>query len=187
METEVVCTDGFGGEAYRSLFDEIMADIGKAAIIERAKLVLKPEIPLFIFSVVLRAEPVSKTIGDVANVREESDGVHITISNENYAPDVLIQLWKRYGRGAVRQQTRFDMDIENARVGDVESMIIASGEEFVKEVVGAVWRAMPEGIKNRHTLIDNTTITVIATEEKFTPEMLEEGEAVHKGMGETDV
>ena len=49
--------------------------------------------------------------------------------------------------------------------------------------MGAIWRTMPEGIKNRKTLIDGNVITVVATEEILLPEMIAEGRAVHESMG----
>jgi putative methanogenesis marker protein 17 len=182
MEIDVVGVDSFGAEAYRNLFGEIMADIGKAFHIEKALLVLKPDVPLFIFSVVLKTEPGNITITDIANIREEGEMVHLAITDERYAPDLIKGLWARYGKGAVNQQTRFDIVITNASKDDVGSIVVASGEEYMKEIIGAIWRSMPEGIKNRHTFIDGQTVTVVATEERFQPSMLKDGLDHHKKM-----
>ncbi|MBO5547534.1 MAG: DUF2113 family protein, partial [Candidatus Methanomethylophilaceae archaeon] len=72
MDIEVVGDDKFGDEAYRKLFEDTMSDLNKAVLIDKAKLILKPSTPLFIFSIVLKADPGNKTVVDVANVREES-------------------------------------------------------------------------------------------------------------------
>ncbi|MDR2698551.1 MAG: methanogenesis marker 17 protein [Candidatus Methanoplasma sp.] len=184
MDIEVIAEDEFGGESYRNLFGEIMADVGKAVQMEKALLVLKPEIPLFIFSVKLRAEPVSKTVADVTNIRTEGGTVYITITEERYAPDILKGLWARYGRNSVEQKTRLDIEVRNASEKDAGSLVVASGEEHLKEIIGAVWRSMPEGIKNRHTFIDGQVITVVATEERFEPHMLDEGSEYHRKMTE---
>ncbi|MCL1978944.1 MAG: methanogenesis marker 17 protein [Methanomassiliicoccaceae archaeon] len=184
MDIEIITGDKYGEDSYRNLFSEIMSDVGKAFQMERALLVLKPEVPLFIFSVRLRSEPASKTVSDVANVREEGDVVHMTITDERYAPDILRELWVRYGKDGVEQQTRFDIVVGNASVKDVNSIVVASEEEHLKEIIGAVWRSMPEGIKNRHTFIDGQVITIVATEERFEPYMLDEGLAHHKRMTE---
>ena len=93
MEIEVYGDEEYGNGIYTKLFDEIMSDLNKAYLIDRVKLVLKPSTPLFVFSIVLKAEPGSKTIADVANVREEAGGVHVTITQERYAPDILSALW----------------------------------------------------------------------------------------------
>lgn len=175
--------DPFGAEAYSRLFEEIMNDLNKAVLIDKVKLVLKPTVPLFVFSVVLRAEPSEKCLGDVCNVRTEGSGVHVTIAQERYAPDVLSNLWSKYGRRSVVQQTRFDIDVMNADEPDVSSIVISSGEEDTREIMAAIWRVMPEGIKNRRTLMDGGVITVVATEEIMLPEMIEAGRAVHVSMG----
>ena len=183
MDIEVVSDDPYGGEAYSKLFDEIMNDLDKAVLIDRVKLVLKPEVPLFIFSLVLRAAPGSKSVVDVSTVRTEPNGMHLTITQERYAPNILAALWSKYGRNNVYQQTRFDIDVTGAKEEDLRQMIVTSGEEDRREIMAAIWRTMPEGIKNRKTLIDGNVITVIATEEILLPEMLEEGRKLHESMG----
>lgn len=175
--------DQFGSAAYGKLFEEIMDDLNKSVLIDKVKLVLKPSVPLFVFSVVLKAEPSAKTLGDVSNVRSDNAGVHITITQERYAPDILFQLWSKYGRRSVVQQTRFDIDVANTTESEVSSLVISTGEEDTREIMGAIWRVMPEGIKNRRTLMDGGVITVVATEEIMKPEMMSEGRAVHASMG----
>jgi len=186
MDIKVICEDKFGGESYQSLFVEIMSDIGKAFHIDKALLALKPEVPLFIFSVGLKTEPSDKTIADVANIRAEGETVHITITDEIYAPEIMRTLWAKYGRDNVEQQTRFDIEVSNASEKDVGSFVVASGEEYLKEMIGAIWRALPEGIKNRHTFIDGQIITIVATEEILQPYMLDEGMKLHKEMMEAE-
>jgi putative methanogenesis marker protein 17 len=183
METAVSGDDVYGRDAYASLFEEIMSDLNKAVLIDKADMTLRPEVPLFIFSIALKAEPSVKTIADVANVREEAGGVHLTVSQERYAPAMLSLLWGRYGRRAVAQQTRFDLDVAGASASEIGSMVVSSGEEDKREILGALWRAMPEGIKNRRVLMDGNVITVVATEEIMLSAMMEEGEAVHRRMG----
>lgn len=183
MEIEVVGDDGYGTEAYKALFDEIMSDLNKAVLIDDARLVLRPADPLFIFTIVLKAAPGAKTIGDVSTVRTDVGGVHLTITEERYAPDILEALFAKYGRMSVVQQTRFDLDVSNAKESDVSSIVISSGEEDKREIMGAIWRTMPEGIKNRMTLMSGNVITVIATEEILEPEMVEIGRKEHVSKG----
>lgn len=183
MDIEVVADDPYGAEAYSKLFDEIMSDLNKAVLIERAKLVLKPELPLFIFSIRLKAAPGPKTVGDVSTVRNDVGGSHVTITEERYAPDILQQLFDRYGRQSVVQQTRFDLDVKGAKEDEVSAIVVSSGEEDRREIMGAIWRSMPEGIKNRKTLMDGNVITVVATEQILWPDMVEEGAKVHVSMG----
>lgn len=187
MDVEIVTNDVFAANSYEKLFVEIMSDIGKAAMIEQARLVLDPVTPLFIFSVRLKSNPADKTIDDVAGVRTDEGRVHVTISDERYAPDVLSKLWSRYGRESVDQQTRFDLDVFGATDDDVRAIVVSSSQESTSEIVGALWRTMPEGIKNRHTFIDGPVITVVATEEIMKQPALDAGMEAHKRMVAGDV
>lgn len=183
MDITIETEEPFGREAYAKLFDEIMSDLNKATMIERAHLTLRPDIPLFVFSIVLKAAPAPKTIGDVANVRLDVAGVHITITEERYAPDILKALFEKYGRQNVVQQTRFDLDVKNSEEKEVAGIIVSDGEEDSRDIMGALWRSMPEGIKNRKTFVTGGVITVVATEEIMRPEMLAAGRQVHEMMG----
>lgn len=183
MEITVQGTDPFGNEEYEILFRNIMNDMGEALVIEKSHLVLKPEIPLFIFSVKLKSEPENKKISDVASIRSEGDGVHITITDERYAPEILDKMWTMYGRNSVDQQTRFDMSVTGGKLDEVSETVIASGEEAVREIIGSVWRSMPEGIRVRTVFITGTVLTVVATEEIMLPEYRKEGVDVHVMMG----
>jgi putative methanogenesis marker protein 17 len=180
MKVVVEGTEEWGSTTYGALFETIMADVGKSVLIDTAVLVLKPDVPLFVFSVKLKSEPVSKTVADVASIREENGEVHISITEERYAPEILAQVWKKYGRSNVDQQTRFDMDVHHADSKIIGDMVISSGEDVKRDVIGAVWRAMPEGIKARHSFTDGTVITIMATEEIIRAEMLDEALKVHK-------
>lgn len=183
MDVEVSGTDEYGNDAYKILFATIMNDVGKALLIDKAKIILKPEVPLFIFSVRLVNELTEKTIYDAASLRQEGTDVHMSISDERYAPEILSQLWKVYGRGRVDQQTRFDLVVAGGNEEEIGKLTIASGEEAKKEIIGAIWRAMPEGIKVRHNISDGSVITIVATEEIIKPEMIDEGIEIHKSMG----
>ena len=96
---------------------------------------------------------------------------------------LLKELWAKYGRKAVYQQTRFDLDVQGAKDTDVNAIVVASGEDDRREIMAALWRTMPEGIKNRKALISDNVITVVATEEVLLPEMIERGRKVHVAMG----
>jgi putative methanogenesis marker protein 17 len=182
MEIEVTGTDEYGNEAYKTLFDTIMNDVGKALIIDKVKLVLRPDIPMFIFSVRLINEPGVKTIADAADLRPEGSELHMSISEERYAPAILSQLWKKYGRDNIDQQTRFDLIVHGGDEKTVSEMVIDSGDESKKEVIGALWRVLPEGIKARHNISERNIITILATEEIVKPEMKEEAQRVHDSM-----
>ena len=73
---------------------------------------------------------------------------------------------------------------------EVDEIEVESNEQPIQEVLGALYRVLPEGIRVRRTFADTDVITVVATEEKMQPEMLEEATVIHEAMkkgGEIDV
>jgi len=179
MDLEVNGTDAYGNQAYKALFESIMSEVGKAVSIEKARLFLDPSAPLFVFTVVLRDEPESKRVSDAASLRTEGKEVFVSISDENYAPEILSVLWQKYGRDRVDQQTRFDVVIDNGNADDIADMEIASGEDAKKEIIGALWRVIPEGIKARHNISEGRIITIAATEEILTQEIKDAAARMH--------
>lgn len=181
--TEVVGTDEFGNEQYRALYEELMGDVGKLAAVERSYLVLKPKIPLFIVSLKMKARPAARTIGTVASTRTEQDTVYVSITDELYAPGILTALWNRYGRDNVQQLDRLDISVTGAESSfEVDEIVVESDEQPIQEILGALFRVLPEGIRVRRTFFDGDVVTIVATEERMMPEFLEEGMKVHEDM-----
>ncbi|MCL2786181.1 MAG: methanogenesis marker 17 protein [Methanomassiliicoccaceae archaeon] len=188
MEIDVTGTDEHGCVAYEELFKGIMSEAGKAVSLERAVLYLDPKTPLFVFTVIMRSAPESKTVADAVSIRTEGKDVHITIADENYAPEILSALWRLYGKDRVDQQTRFDLRIENADEDVIAKVEIASGEDAKQEMIGAMWRVLPEGIKARYNISDGRVITIAATEEIVTQELKDKATKMHEeARGAADV
>jgi putative methanogenesis marker protein 17 len=188
METEVIGQDAYGNTAYKKLFEEIMSESGKAISLEKARIYLDPQTPLFIFSVLMRNNPESKKIADAVSIRTEGDEVHISISDENFAPHILSALWKMYGRDRVDQQTRFDIKIDKGDEDAIANVQIATSEDAKQEIIGALWRTLPEGIKARHNISEGRLITIAATEEIMTEELKQKALQFHKETkGDADV
>lgn len=182
-ETQVIGPDPYGNERYKALYEEILADIGKLAAIDRSLIMLEPEIPFFAVSVRMKARPSAKKIGDVASTRMERDIVYVSISDEMYAPGTLTALWNVYGRDNVQQTDRLDITVVGAkRSADVDAIEVESTSHPVQDILGAIWRVLPEGIRNRRTFTTDDVITAIATEEIMRPEHIEKGKALHESM-----
>ncbi len=181
--TTVVGTDEFGNEQYRALYEEIMGDVGKLAAVEKSYLVLKPTVPLFIISLKMKARPAARTIGTVASTRTEQDTVYVSITDELYAPGILTALWNRYGRDNVQQLDRLDISVTGAESSfEVDEIVVESDEQPIQEILGALFRVLPEGIRVRRTFFDGDVVTIVATEERMLPEYLEEGMKIHEEM-----
>ncbi len=181
--TTVVGTDEFGNEQYCALYEEIMGDVGKLAAVEKSYLVLKPTVPLFIISLKMKARPAARTIGTVASTRTEQDTVYVSITDELYAPGILTALWNRYGRDNVQQLDRLDISVTGAESSfEVDEIVVESDEQPIQEILGALFRVLPEGIRVRRTFFDGDVVTIVATEERMLTEYLEEGMKIHEEM-----
>jgi len=188
MEVNVTGPDEYGNKAYRTLFENVMNELGSSVSVEKARLHMDPVTPLFVLSVMMRSRPESKKISDAASIRTEGNDVHITISNENYAHEILSALESIYGRNNVDQQSRFDLKIVNGNDELIAGTEIASEEDAKKEMIGAIWRVLPEGIKARHNISEGRIITVAATEEIVTERIKSEAVRIHnETKGDADV
>ena len=67
---------------------------------------------------------------------------------------------------------------------EVDDIPVESSEQPIREVLGALWRVLPEGIRVRRTLEGDGVISVVATEEIMLPEYMEELRTVHETMVE---
>lgn len=65
---------------------------------------------------------------------------------------------------------------------EVDDIVVESNEQPVQEVLAALYRVLPEGIRVRRTFFGGDVITVMATEERMQPEYLEEAQSVHDMM-----
>ena len=188
MKLTVEGSDDYGTEAYEELFRRILADMGKARAIEHARLILHPEKPMFIYTVRLRTRPERVTMKDVADVRMEGGDLMLRISDERYAPSILSKLWSTYGRESVDQRTRFEMIVKGAKEEDVAAIEVVSGDKVRNEMIDALWRTLPEGMKSRYHVSGPRTVTILATEGILREDMKEEARRVHAQMeDESDV
>lgn len=180
--------DEFGNAAYADLFQKILTDLGKNRAVEEVRIVQRPADPVFIYSIRLRAKPEKRLLSDVASLRDEPEGARLTINDEVYAPAILSLLWERYRRERVDQLTRYEVSVKNIPVSELEGLVVFSGEKVKNEIIDAIWRSLPEGMKARYNLTDDNVITILATEDKMTEELKEEARNVHRSMrGGSDV
>lgn len=109
--------------------------------------------------------------------------IYVSIADEMYAPGILTALWERYGRDNVQQLERLEISVRGPGTSaEVDGIQVESSEEPIREVLGALWRVLPEGIRVRRSLEGDGVITVVATEEVMRPEFLDEARKVHDTM-----
>ncbi|MDD1743529.1 MAG: methanogenesis marker 17 protein [Methanomassiliicoccales archaeon] len=172
MNISVKGTEEYGNQLYADLFKRILVDLGLANRIEEARILILPEKPLFLISVRTRKARTTVKLEDVASVEEKGDNTYLNISNESYAPVLLANLWKRFGRERIEQLSRLEILCHGIKSDRIRSIELDPGQELKKELLDALWRLMPEGFKVHHTLSSDTVMTIAATEHIMTDELV---------------
>ncbi len=172
MNITVEGTEEFGNQLYADLFKRILVDLGLANRIEEARMVILPERPLFLISVRTRKARTTVKLEEVASVEEKGDNTYLNITKESYAPVLLANLWKRFGRERIEQLSRLEILCHGIKSDQVRSIELDPGQELKKELLDALWRLMPEGFKVHHTFASDTVMTIVATEHVMTDEFV---------------
>jgi len=182
MNIRVEGTEEFGNEVYTELFERILVDLGLTNRVEVARLVVKPEVPLFLVSIRTRQARTAVKVSDISTVEQRQRDTYMMIGDESYAPALLALLWKRFGRERIEQITRLEVLVHGIKQEELEDLELDPGQELKKEVLDAVWRLLPEGFKVRHNILSESVMTVAATEHVMQPEYISLAEKVHREM-----
>lgn len=182
MEIVVEGTDQYGADSYAHIFEQVLQEMGLTTVLEKIFLLVRPEDPLFVVSVRMRRAAGAKPITDIAQLDDKEGGVMVSITDENYAPRLLAILWKDYGRERVEQLTRYEIFITGVTRNDLWEISISPEEELKAQVLDAIWKLVPEGLKIRHTFSSPDVMTIANTEHGFQPEWLAKAEQVHRSM-----
>jgi putative methanogenesis marker protein 17 len=172
MNIAVDGTEEYGNQLYADLFKRILVDLGLANRIEEARMVILPEKPLFLISVRTREARTTVKLDEVVTVEEKGNNTYLNITNESYAPVLLANLWKRFGRERIEQLSRLEILCHGIKSDQLSSIELDPGQELKKELLDALWRLMPEGFKVHHTLASDTVMTIAATEHVMTDELI---------------
>jgi putative methanogenesis marker protein 17 len=182
MNISVKGTDEYGNQSYADLFKRILVDLGLANRIEEARIVILPEKPLFLIAVRTRKSRTTVRLDEIASVEAKGENTYLNISNESYAPVLLANLWKRFGRERIEQLSRLEILCHGIKPEMLSSMELDPGQELRKELLDALWRLMPEGFKVHHTLSSETVMTIAATEHVMTDEMISMAKQLHEDV-----
>ncbi len=182
MEIIVEGPDDWGNEAYESLLNRVLVDLGVTTSVERVKMIIEPEGPLFLISLVTRKAAGTRNLTEVARLEEKSNGTRITITNESYAPRILSALWRVYGRDRIDQLTRLEIMAQGLFQEDLKGLKLDPGEELREKVLDALWRVLPEGFKVRYRLVDEEVLTIASTEHSMKDEWKKLAREVHEEM-----
>ena len=184
----VECYDERGAEVYEIIIKQIFQDLVLGASVDDLKAYVNPDDPVFILAIKMKNTSTAIKFGDVANLTyDKKDGVtRIIVDNENYLPNILKQLWKKFSRDEIYQPNRYQIDIEGDHV-NLESLVIDDPHSNLqRRIYDAIFRILPEGFKNIKDLSTDNIITVVATDELIKDAWIEKAneymDELNKGM-----
>lgn len=182
MEFELEGTDRYALESYQWLLERILIDMGISTMVERVRLVIRPEQTLFIVSMRIKHSGSKRPVHDIAEMEAQEGGTFITIKDESYAPRLLSSLWRMYGRERVQQLTRLEIFVDGVPMEEISDMKLDPEEEVRSQLLDAMWRLLPEGLKVRNEYFDENVMTIVATEHGMTVDFIAEAQKVHGDM-----
>jgi putative methanogenesis marker protein 17 len=187
VEFELEGTEQYALESYQWMLERILMDMGITTMVERVRLVIRPDQTLFIISMKVKHISGKRPIYDIADMEEKEGGTFITIKDETYAPRILSTLWRSYGRERVQQLTRLEIFVEGVPTEELSDLKLDPEEEVRSQLLDVIWRLLPEGLKVRNEIYTDDIMTVVATEHGMTVDFIEEAKKVHQYMiGEVD-
>ena len=163
----VECYDERGAEVYEIIIKQIFQDLVLGASVDDLRAYVNPDDPVFILAIKMKKTSNAVTFGEVANISyvKADDITRIIIDNENYLPNILKQLWKRYSREEIYQPNRYQLEIEGDHV-DLQTIIIDDPHSNLqRRIYDAIFRILPEGFKIIKDMSTENIITVVATDE----------------------
>lgn len=163
----VECYDERGAEVYEIIIKQIFQDLVLGASVDDLRAYVNPDDPVFVLAIKMRQTSNSITFGEVASLTYDkaNDKTMILIDNENYLPNILKELWRRFSRDEIYQPNRYQLEISGDYT-DLESMVVDDPQtNLQRRVYDAVFRILPEGFKIIKDLSTDNIVAVVATDE----------------------
>lgn len=163
----VECYDEKGAEVYEMIIKQIFQDLVLGPAVEDLKAFANPDEAVFILAIKMKMTSGVIKFGDVANFTydKSNDVTKIFIENENYLPNILKLLWRRFSRDELYQPTRYNIDLEGNQM-DLEDLVVDDPHSNLqRRIYDAIFRILPEGFKIIKDVSVGDIVAVIATDE----------------------
>ena len=163
----VECYDEKGAEVYEIIIKQIFQDLVLGASVDDLKAYVNPDDPVFVLAIKMRKTSKAIAFEDVANLTymKDDDKTMILIDNENYLPNILKELWKRFSRDEIYQPNRYQLEIAGDHV-DLKTIVIDDPHSNLqRRIYDAIFRILPEGFKIIKDLSTDDIVCVVATDE----------------------
>ena len=163
----VECYDEKGAEVYEIIIKQIFQDLILGTSVDDLQAYVNPDDPVFVLAIKMRKTSKAITFEEVANLTymKNDDKTMILIDNENYLPNILKELWKRFSRDEIYQPNRYQLEIAGDHT-DLASIVVDDPHSNLqRRIYDAVFRILPEGFKIVKDLSTEDIVCVVATDE----------------------
>ena len=174
----VECYDKKGAEVYEIIIKQIFQDLVLGASVDDLKAFVNPDDPVFIIAIKMKKTSTVVKFNDVANFTYDKadDVTHIFVEDENYLPNILKRLWRRFSRDEIYQPTRYNIDLDGNQM-DLETLVIDDPHSNLqRRIYDAIFRILPEGFKIIKDMSTKDIIAVVATDELIMDSWIEKAE-----------
>ena len=163
----VECYDEKGAEVYEMIIKQIFQDLVLGPSVDDLKAFANPDEAVFILAIKMKKASGVIKFGDVASFTydKKNNTTKIFVENENYLPNILKKLWRRYSRDELYQPTRYNIDLEGNQMELEELVIDDPQSNLQRRVYDAIFRILPEGFKIIKDVSVGDIVAVIATDE----------------------
>jgi putative methanogenesis marker protein 17 len=172
---EVVSTEPVGGLLYRRIASTIITDHNLLRILEKLRIFIDPQVPIFIAVGLTRSVPRNIVVSDIAGVTYDGDKVTLIITDETYLAPFLQILWERFGKDRVLQPDRYtiELHLEGMEAGGLEEMVIADPTEgLFKDLIYTMQVICPEGFRVKKQSFQNGRFWFVASENTLVEDVL---------------
>ena len=163
----VECYDKKGAEVYEIIIKQIFQDLVLGAAVDDLKAFVNPDDPVFILAIKMKKTSNIIKFGDVAkfSYNKQRDITEIFVEDENYLPNVLKRLWRKFSRDEIYQPTRYNIELEGNQI-DLEDLVIDDPHSNLqRRIYDAIFRILPEGFKIIKDMSTADIVAVVATDE----------------------
>ena len=184
----VECYDERGAEVYEIIIKQIFQDLVLGASVDDLKAYVNPDDPVFVLAIKMRKTSNVILFDDVANLNYDNadDVTRILIDDENYLPNILKELWRRFSREEIYQPNRYQLEIKGDYT-DLKSLVVDDPHSNLqRRIYDAVFRILPEGFKIIKDMSSGDIVAVVATDELIKDDWIEKAnefiDELNKGM-----
>jgi putative methanogenesis marker protein 17 len=163
----VECYDERGAEVYEIIIKQIFQDLVLGASVDDLRAYVNPDDPVFVLAIKMRKTSVAIRFDEVASLTYDkaNDKTMILIDDENYLPNILRELWKRFSRDEIYQPNRYQLEIAGDYTNLASLVVDDPQSNLQRRVYDAIFRILPEGFKIIKDMSVGDIVAVVATDE----------------------